>query len=1003
MFMKKLPLLLPAILYSLYGCNGSESTSTTTSMPQPQISACPVSGGGEEGEYSPADQKEYLAGILAGKNDDIFQDAFEQGDVIFGTNFTLEQGGGANIDSPINAHYTRIPRADLTGPGQWADPQHIVTRPTGPNAQSCKSCHSQPAEDGAGPTAANVHRDPHMTTRLDQMIQRNTPHLFGAGALQRLAEEMTQDLMAIKDATGKKACASRASERAELRSKGVSFGHITMICPEGSSYKADDSAMEVEGIAPDLVVRPYEWKKSVTFLRDFMRHAGNNEIGMQAVELAGKGVDDDGDGKADELSVGDITAFTIYMAAQPRPTTKLELDSLGLLKDPKQRLRDSDRKQIQQGEDLFKKAGCDTCHKPQLALDSAIFQEPSASASYRDKEEDFNKKDMVQVNLLAEGVDPKHPLKFDLSRDQPDNLLCRGKEKIRLGAFEKQGGKTVVRLYGDLKRHWMGDDLAEPVDELQDPQNPGKEYGNGYMGLYGYDPKDAVIKPEAYAIHPDRAKATFGTKELWGVACTGPWMHDGRATSLREAIQLHGGEAAKSREQFGQFTAAEQKNLIAFLGNLVIYFKKGDDPTVPDGLSPDCEITDLAGLGLRTLSSTQYFPALLWGAAAFGAHRAPNAGLAGPQFLSSLGVAASHPPKAMFSNTQRRAIMCDHHHSTTGICFIIPPRMLEHLASHAEEMDMRRRALQNMQFQGHFRGMREGVSMFGFHGGVGVGGKRRTIYDAGRRQRPGTLVRSEGQAASSDIAVNEAYDYSGATYDFYQQVFGRVSVDNRGKRLDSTVHYGRAYDNAFWDGRQMIYGDGDGRIFDRFTKCLDVIGHELTHGVTQFTAGLEYQDQSGALNESMSDVFGSLIKQFAANETAQQADWLIGEGLLIPKPGNIRTALRSMKEPGTAYRDSELGTDSQPAHMRDYYDGEEDNGGVHINSGIPNHAFYLAAVKIGGHAWDVAGRIWYEVLTTRLHAQSQFADAAAETRDVAKKYGAAAATAVDEAWKAVGL
>ncbi len=348
--------------------------------------------------------------------------------------------------------------------------------------------------------------------------------------------------------------------------------------------------------------------------------------------------------------------------------------------------------------------------------------------------------------------------------------------------------------------------------------------------------------------------------------------------------------------------------------------------------------------------------------------------------------------------------MCDHLCHPKGACFIIPPHMLEHLMSHAENPDIRKLATQNLYLQGQFRGMRMGISQFAFTGLV-TGTKRRTIYDAQHQQQlPGKLVRSEGKKASQDVAVDEAYVASGTTYDFFLKVYDRNSIDARGMRLDSTVHYGTDYDNAFWNGQQMVYGDGDGVLFDRFTKCLDVIGHELTHGVTQFTAGLEYANQPGALNESMSDVFGTLIKQYSLKQSVTQADWLIGAGLLIPKPGTNRTALRSMKEPGTAYEDPQLGKDPQPAHMNDYYQGIEDNGGVHINSGIPNRAFYLAATAIGGHAWDVTGRIWYEVLTTRLNAESQFADAAAATREVAQQnYGAKAFQAVDDAWKTVGL
>ena len=236
-----------------------------------------------------------------------------------------------------------------------------------------------------------------------------------------------------------------------------------------------------------------------------------------------------------------------------------------------------------------------------------------------------------------------------------------------------------------------------------------------------------------------------------------------------------------------------------------------------------------------------------------------------------------------------------------------------------------------------------------------AGAKRRTIYNlAHGTNLPGTLARGEGSAKSKDKQVNEAYDYSGATYDFYSTVFGRNSVDDRGMRLDSSVHYSTDYDNAFWNGMQMVYGDGDGTIFDRFTKCLDVIGHELTHGVTQYEAGLEYQDQPGALNESFSDVFGVLVKQWKLKQTADKADWLIGAGLLAK--GIKGVALRSMKAPGTAYDDPNLGKDPQPDHMKNFYKGHQDNGGVHINSGIPNHAFYLVATALGGNAWEKGGK-----------------------------------------------
>lgn len=339
------------------------------------------------------------------------------------------------------------------------------------------------------------------------------------------------------------------------------------------------------------------------------------------------------------------------------------------------------------------------------------------------------------------------------------------------------------------------------------------------------------------------------------------------------------------------------------------------------------------------------------------------------------------------------------------ICSIVPPHILRELAQRGTE-SQRERAFQTLNVSAQLRGRREIVGeLFSATLVAPTGEKRRTIYDAKNRSRlPGKLVRGEGSSPSNDVAVNEAYDGAGATYDFYQEVLGRNSIDDRGMRLDSTVHYQRNYDNAFWNGSQMVYGDGDGEIFNRFTISLDVIGHELTHGVTQFTANLEYQDQPGALNESMSDVFGSLVKQYALKQTADQADWLIGEGLLTPSVNGV--ALRSMKAPGTAYDDDKLGKDPQPAHMDNLYTGTQDNGGVHINSGIPNHAFYLAATEIGGYAWEKAGKIWYTALTTRLKSDSDFAAAANITIEVAGQlYGndSSEQNAVRNAWQTVGV
>ncbi|WJV65793.1 M4 family metallopeptidase [Pectobacteriaceae bacterium CE70] len=280
----------------------------------------------------------------------------------------------------------------------------------------------------------------------------------------------------------------------------------------------------------------------------------------------------------------------------------------------------------------------------------------------------------------------------------------------------------------------------------------------------------------------------------------------------------------------------------------------------------------------------------------------------------------------------------------------------------------------------------------------------RKIYNAEHQQQlPGIQVRTEDQASNGDIAADEAYNYLGATYDFFWQIFGRNSLDNQGLPLSGTVHYGKDYQNAFWNGQQMVFGDGDGKIFNRFTTAIDVVGHELTHGITESEANFIYFRQSGALNESMSDVFGSMVKQFYHKQTAQQADWIIGEGLLAENIDG--KGLRSMARPGTAYDDLLLGTDPQPAHMRDYINTREDNGGVHLNSGIPNRAFYLTAMGLGGYSWEKAGQIWYDTLCDKSLPQnadfSVFAKFTAEHAE--KRFNAVVADIVIQAWYQVGV
>jgi Zn-dependent metalloprotease len=321
--------------------------------------------------------------------------------------------------------------------------------------------------------------------------------------------------------------------------------------------------------------------------------------------------------------------------------------------------------------------------------------------------------------------------------------------------------------------------------------------------------------------------------------------------------------------------------------------------------------------------------------------------------------------------------------------------------------DQRERARKMLLSTTALRADRRFTARLGFISPVSGAGKQRMVYDCHHlpTTRGATLVRRETDGDTADPAVNEAFDGVGKTYDFYSKVFQRNSVDNAGMELDSYVHYDVDYDNAMWDGRRMIFGDGDDQLFSRLTQSLDVIGHELTHGVTQYTANLEYRGQSGALNESISDVFGSLVKQWSLSQTADQADWLIGADCWTP---NINgDALRSLKSPGSAYNDPVIGKDPQPAHMDDYKNMPEtpdnDMGGVHINSGIPNHAFYLFATAIGGYAWETAGQVWYEALE-RSKKDANFESFANTTFSVAgESFDAATQQAVQQAWARVGI
>ncbi len=357
--------------------------------------------------------------------------------------------------------------------------------------------------------------------------------------------------------------------------------------------------------------------------------------------------------------------------------------------------------------------------------------------------------------------------------------------------------------------------------------------------------------------------------------------------------------------------------------------------------------------------------------------------------------------------------MCNRRSRRNPVHCVIPSYMLDSIARHGTE-EQRDWALVTKGADQTFRSLRAAASLArALSPGRGIASalaslpnRQRFIYDAGNTESlPGRLARAEGGPPSGDPAIDEAYDALGETYDYFREVHGRNSIDDAGVSLKGTVHFGDHYSNAVWNGQRMIFGDGDGTSLLRFTLSLDVVAHELGHGVNEHETGLVYMMQPGALDEHLSDVWGSLVKQRLRNEDAAAADWLIGSELLAPGVDGI--ALRSMSNPGSAFQDPVLGDDQQPGHMDDYVETLQDYGGVHINSGIPNRAFYLVASSIGGYAWEKAGKIWYAaVRDPRVKEDTDFARFARVTIDAASRIPGATAgdvNAVREAWAAVGV
>ena len=470
-----------------------------------------------------------------------FAQLFRLGDDLFEAQFTALDGAGAlelPDGTPLPSRFSRVP----PGGGRF----------TGPNGQACNGCHNSPFGTSAGEAASNVLQDPALAGQPPFNI-RNTISLFGAGLIQRLAEELTDALHAARDDAVADALALGGPVTRELTVQGISFGflEISLTADALSGDALDENPGVVidtrllAGVSHDLVVRPFGWKGDVPSVRGFSRGAARNELGIEPDELVAKdplaGLDPDGDGVEGELSVGDVTALTVYVAAQETPTTLGEMAARGLLAPPGALFEQAS----QRGEVLFGELGCDACHVPELRLQDAVFEEPTSrgAGGYLDS----------TLELLQDGLDPATPTRVHLGRE---------------GDFPRPephpAGGLRLRLFGDLKRHRMGLQLA-------DAQATAVQRAGGTV-LTEDDGGTAFV-----------ARDVFLTAELWGTGNTGPWLHDGRAGTLEEAIVLHGendppspgdpnrSEAQEARDAFIDLADEDREAVVTFLRSLILF------------------------------------------------------------------------------------------------------------------------------------------------------------------------------------------------------------------------------------------------------------------------------------------------------------------------------------------------------------------------------------------------------------------------------------------------
>lgn len=490
-----------------------------------------------------------------------FETIYGWGDKLFHAPFNSLDGIGANLSQDpegalIRKRFTRIPRADL--PGWLENPRH----PDGPQSQNCAECHN-----GKPNNTMIEDRDPYRTGDISKWISRKATDLSGMGALQLLAEQSSREITTHKEGAIAKAKATGRPVSIELvTSNKISYGVLTA--------KSDGTLdlSKVKGVhtfdipvifVKALNVNPFHLKSIVGFARVFGA-ATDTTLGLQSPERYPEFEDADHDGVFGELSVGDVTALTLFLAGQQRPVTKLELDRYV---GGKYRLSDSEKASILRGKAKFSSIGCASCHTPKLHLQNAVYSEPSSTPGFQFPVFWINRIDPITLEIHGTdpkpyGYDPRNPVRFSMTNNPVWQKSCRrlNLKDYRFGAngrqdcflqFESDGkGGAYIELYGDQRLHNMGPALAEDIDEF-----------------------------------PGISAAVWRTKELWGVGSVGPWLHDGRATTLTEAILFHGGEGQAARDNFARLPDAEKDDVLEFLRNLVLYKPSGsrDDDDDDDG------------------------------------------------------------------------------------------------------------------------------------------------------------------------------------------------------------------------------------------------------------------------------------------------------------------------------------------------------------------------------------------------------------------------------------